>query len=312
MGEWSKKIGEKGESIVKFVFEEVLNFNSLIENESINCIKGNKHREVSAQSNKTTHGIDGLVSYQSPLEDNCLDIAIISSKYIGKEYPKSPSTLFKSHIKDLAYTMECFNNSKLKNNINQNFSNIKKTELIGVLVWLSNTSNADFDLISKIDNILIDNQLTFDKIIILDNRKVNFLYESIYKTKQKFDTKNVDFIYHNTGLNSLNLQRKSYGKIFPLNYLYSDLILLRVESKESVELHIFVDDNFQEEQLAQILNFAKSFDHLNAVNKLVVNYRNYDHTIHENLVKDKLVKFSNYKLDHNLEINNFPADFRNK
>ena len=44
MGEWSKSIGEKGEYICKFIFENMLNFNSLIENQSINCIRGLKHK----------------------------------------------------------------------------------------------------------------------------------------------------------------------------------------------------------------------------------------------------------------------------
>lgn len=45
MGEWSKSVGEKGEHICKFIFENILNFNSLIENESISCMKGLKHKK---------------------------------------------------------------------------------------------------------------------------------------------------------------------------------------------------------------------------------------------------------------------------
>ena len=311
MGEWSKSIGEKGEQIVKFVFEEILNFNALLENQSISCVKGKNHRKTSVEKDRTTHGIDGLVSYQNPLEDFSLDIGVISSKYIGGEYPKSPSTLFKTHFQDLAQTIECFNNSRLKNSINQHFSNINKTEILGILVWLSNTSEVNFDLISKVNNVIIGNEIIFDKIILVDNNVVNFLYESIYKTKQKFQSENVDFVYHNSGLNISSIQEKTYGKVFPLNYLYSDIIPMRVQDKHNVELHIYVNDDFQEEQLIQILDFSKSFDHLNAIDKLIINYRSYDSLIHDNLVKEKLVKFPNYKLNGNLEIRKFPSDFRN-
>ena len=69
MGEWSKSIGEKGEKIVKFIFEEILEYNSLSENYSISCNKGTKHKSKSAKSDKSTHGIDGLISFISPLED---------------------------------------------------------------------------------------------------------------------------------------------------------------------------------------------------------------------------------------------------
>ena len=311
MGEWSKSIGEKGELISKFVFEEILNFNALIENESINCVRGLKHKDSSAKSNKSTHGVDGLISYKNPLEDYTLDIGIISSKYIRDEYPKYPITLFKSHIKDLAQTLECFNNSKLKNNINQNFTGVNKTEVFGILVWLSNKSDLNFDLVSKVDNILIDPDLVFDKIILLDNSKVNFLYESIYRTRENFGTNNIDFVYHNSGLNFTSLQENSFGKIFPLNYLYSDIIVLRVEKENIISLQIFINNAFEEEQFSQILNFAKSFDHLNTVNKTILNYRNYDYLENEKSVKEKLVKFPKYQLDKNLELKKFPSDFRN-
>lgn len=40
MGEWSKKVGEKGEKIVDYFFKEILGYNSVLTGESITCIKG--------------------------------------------------------------------------------------------------------------------------------------------------------------------------------------------------------------------------------------------------------------------------------
>jgi hypothetical protein len=158
---------------------------------------------------------------------------------------------------------------------------------------------------------LIDNDLIFDKIILLDNSKVNFLYESIFRTKEVIGSGSVDFVYHSTGLNFTSLQENSYGKTFPLNYLYSDVIVLRTEKDNKVTLSIFINDNFEEDQFSQILSFAKSFDHLNAVNKIVLNYRSYDYLINENSLKEKLIKFPMYNLNQNLEVKKFPSDFRN-
>ncbi|MBB1140902.1 hypothetical protein [Myroides sp. WP-1] len=311
MGEWSKSIGEKGERIIKFIFEDILIYNSLQENISIDCIKGEKHKDSSAKNNRKSHGLDGFISSKSPVEDNTLDIGVISSKYTADEYPKYPSTLFKSHIKDLAITLECFNNSSLKNKTNFLFTDISKTEVFGILVWLSNTSTIDYDLSSKVSNIQIDNDLIFDKIILLDNCKVNFLYESIFKTNELFGIENIDFVYHNTGLNFTAIQENSFGKTFPLNYLYSDIIALRVINKSSIELRIFINDDFSEDQFSQILNFAKSFDHLNTINKIILFYKSYDYLLNENQVKELLVNFPIYSLNENLVIKKFPSDFRN-
>lgn len=134
MGEWSKSVGEKGEFIVKFIFENILNFNSPQENPSIDCVMGLKHKKANAKSNWSSHGIDGLMRYKSLVEDYSLDIGIISSKYVGGNYPSNPSALFKSHIKDLAQTIECFYNSKLNNKIKQSYNGVNKTEIFGILV----------------------------------------------------------------------------------------------------------------------------------------------------------------------------------
>lgn len=311
MGEWSKSIGEKGERIVAFLFEEVLNFNSLIENEFIDCSRGKKHKRSSAKSERNTHGIDGLISYQSPLEDNTLDIGIISSKYTKGEYKKNPKTDFRNHIKDLAHTLECFNNSKLKSSINQEFRNVNKTEVYGILVWLSDESDIDYDLIPYLSNTQFDSDLIFDKIILLDNNKVNFLYDSIYLSINSYGTKNVDFVYHNSGLNSHMINSFSYGKEFPLNYLYSEIIALRVEKEKEIHLEVFINDSFNEEQLSQLLDFAKSFDHLNAIDKTIINYRKYDSLSQERLVKRSLINFKTFSLNTNLEIKVFPINYRN-
>jgi hypothetical protein len=309
MGEWSKSIGEKGEKVVKFIFEEILDFNSLVENYSIDCNKGEKHKI--ATKDKTTHGIDGLVYYVSPIEDQLLDIVIISSKYTASEYENYPKNRFKSHLEDLANTIECFQNSKLKSSINQKFSAVTKTDISGILVWLSNASDLDFDLISKLSNSSIESDLNFDKVILLDNKRVNFLYESIYRVKEVYGKDNVNFVYHNSSLNYSSLQAHTYGKVFPINYFYSDIIPLRIEKENKVSFLLYVNDTFDERNFSQILSFAKSFDHLNSVDKTIVNYKGYDSLINENTVKEILFNFPKYKLDENLFVKKFPSDFRN-
>lgn len=312
MGEWSKSIGEKGEFIVNFIFEEILNFNSLQSNQSIECLKGLKHKDPSSNSNKSTHGIDALINYVSPLEDYTLDIGVISSKFTDSEYPKYPVSKFKQYFSDLAYTIECFNNSKKKNSINQLHSGISKTDIIGVLVWLSNKSAINYDIISEISRIQIDETLVFDKIIILDNARVNFLYESIQRSKELYGNENVDFVYHNTGINLSTLQGNSFGKVFPLNYLYSDIIALRtVNRANEILLSLFINDDFGIEKFEQLLGFALSFDQLQSIKRIEMNFQSFDDLLSKSEIREKLSKFSSYKLDENLIVKSFPNTFRN-
>ncbi len=309
MGEWSKSVGEKGEAIVKFLFEDILGFNNLVENNTIQCTKGKDHK--TGKSEKTTHGIDGLVTLNSPVEDYLLDIGVISSKFT-KKYPKNPNALFKSHLKDLAYTIECFNSSKLKNDCNQRFSDVEKTEVTGILCWLSDDDPIDYDLVSQVHKIIVDNTLIFDKIILLDNNKANFLYESIHISNERFGTSYVDYIYHNSSLNSNHTQSESYGKIFPLNYLYSDVILLRAEKESNIYLLAFINNNYSKESLLLILSFLKSFNYLNSVNRIEISYLDYNNLENENSVKEALSEFNNYKLGKNLTIKKLQSDFRSR
>ena len=310
MGEWSKSIGERGEKIVKFVFEEILEFNSLIEGTSIECNKGEQHKDKQAKKNKSTHGMDGLIYLESQIEDGLLDTVVISSKYTIK-YPENPKSLFKSHLKDLAFTIECFKNSKINSEINQRFNTVTKTELTGILVWLSNDDDINFNLNSKVNNITIDNQLIFDKIILLDNNKVNFLFQSIYRAKETYGKENVSFVYHNSSLNYSSQQSLTYGKTFPINYLYSDIIPMRVEHNNSIFLILFINDDFSLENFSQLLSFAKTFDHLNSIEKTIISYKNFDSLLNEKSIKDVLVNFQNYNLEKNLFVKKFPIDFRN-
>lgn len=305
MGEWSKSIGEKGEKITKFLFEEILNINSLEENTSINCLNGEKH--IKAKKPRSTHGIDGLYHYESPLEDELLEIVLISSKYT-LNYPSNPKSKFKDHLKDLAQAIECFKLSKENSEINQRYNSVSKTAWTGILVWLSNDDKKDSDIISKVSNSIIDSELEFDKIILLDNRRVDFLYETIYKTKQLYPE--VQIVYHNTSLNQGSFNELSYGSRFPINYLFSDIIHLRIEKDNEVTFLIFVNDNFDKINLSQILSFAKTFDVLNAIDQTIINYLDYDSLKHEKLVKSVLTDYQSFKLDSNLRISKFPNDFR--
>lgn len=305
MGEWSKSIGEKGEKITKFIFEELLNVNSLEENTSIQCFNGEKH--IKSKKPRQTHGIDGLYHYESPLEDELLEIVLISSKYTLK-YPANPKSKFKEHLKDLAEGIECFKLSKSNSDINQRYNSVSKTNWVGILVWLSNDDTKDSDMISKVSNSIIDNELEFEEIILLDNKRVDFLYETIYKTKQL--NPSVQIVYHNTSLNQGSINRISYGSRFPVNYLYSDIIQLRVEKNNEIVFLIFVNDNFDKVNFSQILSFAKTYDFLNAIDKTIVNYLDYDSLKHEKMVKSVLTDYQAFKLDNNLQVMKFPNDFR--
>ena len=243
------------------------------------------------------------------IDPELLETLVISSKYTS-EYPTNPKNLFKSHLTDLAYTIECFKNSKLNSDLNQQFSTVSKTEITGILVWLSNNDDVNFDIKPKVWNSAIDKDLVFNKIILLDNQRINFLYETIFKIKKFYKDADVSFVYHNSSLNLNTQQSFNYGKTFPINYVYSDMIPLRVETTNNINLMLFINDDFSKDNLSQILFFSKSFNRLNSVDKTIINFKTYDSLYNEQDVKSILVKYPKFNLNKNLIISKFPTDFR--
>ena len=309
MGELSRKVGEKGEKIVEYFFNEILGHNTILDDETIECIKGEKHK--AKESAKKTHGIDSLISYKSPLEDNVLEIGVVSVKYTSKEYPNSPKTEFKRYIKDLANTLECFKNSRLLSTTKKQYQNISRTDITGILVWASNKSENNENVISKLSNSILGSDLIFDKIIVIDNDRLNFFVDTILNCKQKFGKENVKFVYHNTNLNINSLNSLSYGQILPINYIYSNLIPIRIVNKSEIELLIYSKDNFNINHLHQLLNFAKSFDHLDSTNKVIMSFPEYDALENTSRIKSALMSYDKYELNKNLFITSHLSNFKN-
>ena len=113
MGELSKKIGEQGERIV-LTFLKNIGWENTSVAIDLPCLINEEHKH-NGTDGRTTHGIDGLFPYESPLFENILDHIVISVKFSKNSYPAYPNSDFKSHFKDLATAMECYDKSKLQN-----------------------------------------------------------------------------------------------------------------------------------------------------------------------------------------------------
>lgn len=310
MGEWSKSVGEEGEKIVEYLFENVLGYKTLRKKISITCDNGEKHKV--AESPKTTHGIDGLITVISPLEDKVLDVGVISVKFTAKEYPNAPKGDFKKHLMDLIRTLECYETSKLNSEVNKSFSNVTKTDITGILVWASNESALDSEIISKVSNLSISSDYHFNRILVLDNSRITFFVNLIENVKNRYGEKNVSFVYHNSGLNSIGLQSKSYGEFLPIQYLFADIIPLRIEVDKKVDFIIGVRDNFKYEDLLRILSFIKSFDHLDSSSNVMISFPDYNETKNSQEVEKALAFFGNDSFKSNLIVTKHTLDFKNR
>ena len=85
------------------------------------------------------------------MDEEILEIGYVSVKHMKNPYPKYPRSKFKEHFIDLATGLECFKLSKYKSDIENKARNVKKTRIIGVLFWLSNSNESrDKDIMDEL------------------------------------------------------------------------------------------------------------------------------------------------------------------
>ena len=113
-------------------------------------------------------------------------------------------------------------------------------------------------------------------------------------------------------MNSLSLQSKSYGEFLPIQYLFSDIIPLRIEVDGKVDFIIGVRDNFNYEDLLRIFSFVKSFDHLDSASNVIITFPDYNETKHGSEVEKALAFFGNNSFNSNLTVAKHTLDFKNR
>lgn len=263
MGEKSKRIGEIGENIAQN-FLHLLGWTELRKGIDMPCLKPQKHgHPISKSGRRDTHGLDVLFSYASSSENNTLESVLVSVKYTNEPYPSNPKKLFKSYALDLTGVLECYKNSELLQEQHRKLGRFRKNKISGVLIWLSNDNSAsDGNIISQINNSDIgDFETQFETFYVVDTKQAYFLYAGLTYIHQKYPDYEMDFYYPETTLN-YNSDLSRYGKILPVEFLTSSIILVRLRKVNNNDLDIFCvlsRDNFHRENLFSLIQASKEY-----------------------------------------------------
>ncbi len=304
MGEWSKKIGEYGENVVKTFFT-VIGWNDLTTGVTLPCLSNGKHLNEN-DNPKTTHGIDFLYSYMNPLVSGQLNNILISSKYKTEKYPNSPTKLYKEFMEDLITTMECYSFSEIKNSVLSSFQ-LSSISDVGVLFWLNDKADSNDDLISVVATARIIDTQSNNVIYIMDNKRVAFILEVMKFVKTKSDKFDYLFYYPNTGQNINPLNRQNAGKVLPVEYLNSTIIPIRLVNKDNPKeicLLLTTVDNFEEDDLIRLMGLAKDIT-TELVGQIIIAFPDYNELNHSQNVTLAKQKFQSGEFTKNVSVINF-------
>lgn len=310
-GEVSKNSGDHGEKLVERLFKELFGFPAYRSNIKIGCESKKEHSDLRLNSKSNSHGIDGLIHYNSTLKSELLEIGYISVKHTKDKYPGSPRNKFKQHFIDLATGLECFNYTDVKKDIEKNSVSVRNTRVTGVLFWLSNSASEEESIIEDIAKSQLESlNIGFDRIIFVDSARLQFIYSSIL-TVSNVSSKNYSFVYPSTGLNLDANYNQNFGDIMPLDFFAYDLLPLRFMVNEKVYFLISCRENIDEEHLAKIISLAKTFDKLEGTSSIFIAFKDYNSFNHDDLIQKVKSRFSDNSFIKLIKIISLEYDFKN-
>lgn len=307
-GEGAKRSGDFGEKIVKNLIE-LIGWKASISNIGIDCVCEEKHKLPNAQK-RVKHGIDFLFQYKCPLKDNVQQNVLISSKH-RDGYPATPKgkkTKFKEFLSDIVFAIECFPTSEHYRNKTKGTS---KKELIGVIFWIdSSEEQKENGVIDDIINFRLTENLDYKSVLLVDNLRADFLYNSINFAHNTYGKDKVDFFYIDTGYNNCGLVRSYNGKILPVEYLNSDVLPFKInDSKNGDVLLLTINDTFNEDCLKRLIGLAQDLTK-DWSPKIVIAFPNFNLYHHEKNIYAAKKQFDDDDFVSKIEVTSYRPNFR--
>jgi hypothetical protein len=288
MGEISKKRGEFGEMVVEQLLR-IIGWDNPLTGREIECHKPLDH-SISTKDRKD-HGVDFVYQYACPLFSDTQQFVLVSSKY-NDSYPSSPGTKFKSHLRDIAYAVDCFRKSNLRSKLKE--QNIRSdSKIAGVIFWIDNGSSYN-DVIDRLLDFRIEDDLEFDTVYLVDNHRADFLFDTIDFAQKKFPEPEhiIEFIHPNTGYNSTAKNRLTSSPVLPVQYINNSILPIKVTSATQDHGFLLLNciDPFEEDYFRKLISLAQKLTE-NWVQKVFILFPEYNGNVHGEKVEDVKLEF---------------------
>jgi len=301
MGEYSKRIGEIGEEIVSD-FLKAIGWENPRLNFDIPSVNPEKH-------GKQTNGIDGFFHYKSPMITDTIENIVFSVKFSNDKYKNNPVKQFKEYYRDLAMAIESFKKSEIRNDALNKHSNIESTFERGILFWINNDIEEKVNLSQRLLKIEIPKDFIHDGIILMDNLRMEFIFDSISYVKNKYRDSDIQFSYFSTGMNNDDKNKRN-GKILPVQFLASNILPFRIQNEATKEVTFVLctNDNFEDNELMKLMGLAKNIGS-NLQTHTHIMFPDYNKSKHEQIVETAKQAFDDSTFVSDLKVGNFNTTF---
>ena len=303
MGEYSKRVGEIGEEVISD-FLKLIGWKNPRLNFDIPSVDPEKHE-------KKTNGIDGFFHYESPMITNTIENIIFSIKFSSKDYKSNPVPQFKEYYIDLAKAIESFKKSDIRTSAMNKHSNIESIFDRGILFWINNTTDRTA-LNGKLIKIEIPKGYNHDGIILMDNSRIEFIFDSINFIKNKYREADIEFSYFSTSMNNDDPNTRN-GNVLPFQYMSSNILPFRIQDKNTskVTLAVCTRDNFDDDELMKIMGLAHKLGN-NFQSSTDIYFPDFNKLNNEQTVETIKQAFDDNDFTENLKIGNYNSSFLNQ
>lgn len=307
-GEKAKSSGEYGEKIVKRLLE-MFGWTMADSGVTIKCVRTKKHSDK--DNTRIKHGIDYVYQYKSKLIDNTRQDVLISVKCRDK-YPttsKGVKSKFKEFYEDIYRAAECYPSSDL---YKRKIQGTKSRKIDGVIFWIDRNSNTNTEYNSLVDglgNIRLPDTTGVESLSLVDNKRAQFLYESINFVFQEYGKENVEFFYLDTGLNNSSLDKIYSGKEMPIEYISTSILPFLANVNGNTTFILVTEEPFNENYLKRLISLSHLFTRELSSEVMIV-FQDYHDMEHSEAVRDAFNSFSSEEYIKKIKIRKMHFDFR--
>ena len=95
--------------------------------------------------------------------------------------------------------------------------------------------------------------MEFSSVYLVDNKRADFLYDTITSVRNIFADSKIEFLIPNTGHNNTIDTRKTSSSILPLQYINASVLPLKIVQGATEILVLNVIDDFEADYLRRLV-----------------------------------------------------------
>lgn len=287
-GEKSVLSGEDGQKITSRLLQ-LCGWN-ISEHIDFTCLSSEKHKPPANKEGRRRHSVDGINTYNSPLNHSVKKLILVSAKHHAESYPTASITKIYKTIKEHAQCLDCArSNPEIKEEYLDGTDSKRNTEYDGLISFFSS------DLSEKHASFFFESSTSvsipmdkFDAIFFIDNKRATFLYSAICEAREYSTNREISFIYPDTGAQNTEDISIS-GKILPLELMCSDILPILVEKDGTHHVLIFCNDLIEKKYFKRVIWLIHKLCAFAA--KTIVFFPDFDSGKHNRLVNSVKQQF---------------------